>query len=63
MEDNFKPVPNYEAYYAINNEGTVISLYNRHYMKEIVQKIDGAGYATVKLSKDGKDSTHYIHRL
>jgi hypothetical protein len=61
--NEYKPIPGYESYYAINQNGTVISLYAKHYKKEIVKKTDRAGYSTVKLSKQGKDSTQYIHRL
>jgi hypothetical protein len=63
MSNEFTPIPGYETYYVIDTEGKVLSLYPKHFHKEIVQKIDRAGYASVKLSKKGKDSTQYVHRL
>jgi hypothetical protein len=60
--NEFKPILDYE-FYMINREGKIISLHKRHHYKELAQKIDRAGYVTVKLSKKGKDSTQYVHRL
>lgn len=49
--------------YAISREGDVYSLNRNHYGKRMSQHIDRAGYRTVKLIKNGKGSTQYIHKL
>ena len=59
----WKPIVGYENLYNISNTGKIVSLHKRHFYKKISQRIDRAGYLTVRLSKNGKISTQYIHRL
>jgi hypothetical protein len=54
----------YEGLYEINRLGIVRSLHKRNFKAIIQQRIDRAGYCTVRLSKPGKlNSTYYVHRL
>ncbi|HMJ47835.1 MAG TPA: NUMOD4 motif-containing HNH endonuclease [Ferruginibacter sp.] len=59
----WKPVIGFERFYQISNTGKVVSFHKRNFNQEISQRIDRAGYLTVRLSKQGKTSTQYIHRL
>jgi hypothetical protein len=55
------PVNGYEGYYEIDQTGQVLSLFSN---KVISQRVDRAGYYTVRLSKPGcKTATKYVHRL
>ncbi|MBW0161809.1 MAG: NUMOD4 motif-containing HNH endonuclease [Sediminibacterium sp.] len=62
-ENTWYPVRGYEGLYEINKEGVVISLHGRNRRHIMPQRIDRAGYYTVRLSNKGKDSTVYVHRL
>lgn len=59
----WKKVKDYEGLYEINETGHVRSLHKRNFQKIMPQRVDRAGYLTVRLSKKGKDSTVYVHRL
>ena len=59
----WKPISGFEGLYKINRTGNILSLHKRHFKREVSQRIDRAGYLTVRLSKNGKVSTQYIHRL
>jgi len=59
----FKPVVGFEGLYKISNTGKIVSFHKRNCHREISQRIDRAGYLTVRLSKQGKTSTQYVHRL
>jgi hypothetical protein len=63
MEQEWKPVKNYEGLYEINEQGKVRSLQKRNANNIMPQRIGRGGYYTVRLSKIGKDTTVYIHRL
>lgn len=69
MENNpncqeWRPVVGYENYYEVNSQGVVRS---KHKLKQghiMGQRIDWAGYWSVRLNKPGrKSSTQRIHRL
>ena len=60
---NWQPVKNFEGLYEINEKSVVRSLHKRNYHSIITQRIDRAGYYTVRLNKAGKDSTQFVHRL
>jgi len=53
-------VKGYEDFYRINAAGEVVTLKDGLVVKS---RVDRAGYLTVRLSKEGKSSTHYVHRL
>jgi hypothetical protein len=46
--------------YKINRLGHVVNASNN---KILTQRIDRAGYITVRLTQDGKTTTHFLHRL
>jgi hypothetical protein len=57
------PVKGYEGFYEITKDGKVRSLYKHHQHYQMQQRIDRAGYLTVRLTKKDKGSTRTIHRL
>ncbi len=59
----WQPVKNYEGLYEITEAEQVRSLQKRNYHNILSQRIDRAGYYTVRLSKKGVSSTEYVHRL
>ena len=60
----WSPVKNYEGLYEINRAGTVRSLQKHNCGYEMKQRIDRAGYYTVRLTKPTLlSSTIYVHRL
>jgi len=60
---SWKSVKSYEGLYEINDLGEIRSLHKRNLHRIMPQRIDRAGYYTVRLSKRGKDSTLYVHRI
>lgn len=63
-EEIWVPVKKYEGLYEINQLGFVKSLQKKKYGYIMNQRIDRAGYNTVRLMKpDIKSSTQYVHRL
>ena len=70
---SFKPIKGFEKEYTINKEGAVKSISRRrvnaigrfYTNKETVmtQFIDRGGYQTVKLTRERKSGTKYLHRL
>lgn len=56
-----KDVKGYEGLYAVTEDGRVWSHKRQMFLTPI--KINKSGYIKVNLSKDGKPSTKYIHRL
>ena len=72
IDNTWVLVPGYENEYLINREGIIKSIAKIHIrtgkrypVKERIlnQRIDRAGYPTVKLRKGKKQSTQYVHRL
>lgn len=61
--EEWRDVPGYEGLYAVNINSQVKSLHARNRNGILPQRIDRGGYYTVKLSKRGKDSTQYVHRI
>lgn len=61
--EEWKPVAGYEGKYIVNRDGFIKSLHKRNPNQIILQRKDRAGYFTVRLSKDGSDSTKYVHRI
>jgi len=61
--ENWQPIKDYEGLYEINEQSEVRSLHKRNYHRILAQRIDRAGYYTVRLSKAGKVSTQFVHRL
>ena len=71
-----KPVVGYEGYYEVDQFGRVFSLdrsvvvvegnrtYTKHLKgKQIKQAMHGKGYKVVTLTKDGKMTNLYVHRI
>lgn len=61
----WKPVRNYEGKYMVSNTGKVKSLNYRRTGKEKILKpyVNGGGYLSIFLSKDGKGKHYLVHRL
>ena len=47
----------------MSTDGKIVSLHKKNYNKEITQSISNKGYWIVRLSRKGKQSVYYIHRL
>jgi hypothetical protein len=60
---NWTPVMGFEGLYEINPNAEFRSLYVRHKGALLKTRIDRGGYVTVRLSKGGKESTFWVHRL
>lgn len=60
----WRDAPGFEGY-QVSNEGRVKSLNYNHTGREklLIPAVDGGGYLFVKLYKDGKRKTKYIHKL
>lgn len=56
----YVPIKNYEHEYKIASDGTVVSKLTNMYLKPVV---NGKGYLTVTLSKDGKRRIYQLHVL
>ena len=59
----WRSISGFEGLYSISNTGTIISHHKRNANKVITQRNDRGGYKTVRLSKNGKVSTQFVHRL
>ncbi len=59
----WRPIRGFEGLYEISNLGSVRSFHSRHRNKRVKERIDRAYYYTVRLSKNGKSYTKYVHRL
>ena len=59
-DEEWRPVPGYEAYYSVSNHGRVWSHYRNRHLKPIIGK---TGYEFVHLSVAGNAKRIPIHRL
>lgn len=62
MNNDWVPVRNYEGYYEISSSGHVRSLHGM-YPRLLAISLLPSGYCHVKLSKNKKSKTIYLHRL
>ena len=60
MEEIWKPILQYEAFYEVSNKGRVRSLRTGGIMR---MRIGRDGYVRVSLTKDGKQTHKLLHRL
>jgi hypothetical protein len=60
MEEQFKPIKDFEGLYEISNLGKVKNLKTNRILKTQILKI---GYKSINLCKNSKLTTKYIHRL
>jgi hypothetical protein len=60
---DWKYIPRYNNKYLISKLGPVFSSQKNGHDKLLKTRKDRAGYTTVRLSKNGKTSTFYVHRL
>lgn len=56
-------LPLYEGFYKINEAGQIKSIGKRNFNKILTQRIGRGGYYAVRLTKSGKTTTHFVHRL
>lgn len=61
--EKWYPINNYQGYYEITESGKVRSLSKRNFQNQISQRGDRGGYLSIRLSKQGKNKTHFVHRL
>lgn len=59
----WRPVPSFEEYYSISNFGKIKSHHKRNKDCLIAPRLDRGGYLSVRLSKQGKTHTRFLHRL
>lgn len=59
----WKPVPAYEELYSISNDGLVTSNHKRNKGMLIQPRVDRGGYLSLRLHREGKTQTLYLHRL
>ncbi len=61
--DYWKNIPNTNGRYQVNDKGEVMSFQpGKPPIKKTI-RIDRAGYATVRISMNGKQKTCFVHRL
>jgi len=60
---DWKYIPGYKKKYLLNKIGIVISFLPNGKFKSLKSRVDRAGYETVRLFKNGKTKTYYLHRL
>lgn len=64
---NWKPIKNYEGLYEVSNEGFIKTLGNfpklRNKIVGILKPGMNKGYLSVVLTKNGKRTTHLVHRI
>lgn len=63
MNEEWIQIKGYENLYEINKQGEIRSLHKRNFGIFISRRIDRAGYYTVRLSKNGRTSTAFLHKL
>ena len=61
MQEEFKPIKDFEGLYEISNLGRVKNLLNRKMLKNTFDK--SSGYYRVHLSKNGKIKKKRVHIL
>jgi hypothetical protein len=62
--ETWKPIREYGNRYDINKFGNIHSNLKNSFLKKIItQRLDRAGYFTVRLNKNGQSSTQFVHRL
>ncbi len=49
--------------YKISSCGEVYSLHEKNWDEPLQKRVDRAGYYTVRLNRDGRSFTKYVHRL
>lgn len=57
------PIPHFMGIYEININGSIRSKHKRYFNHIVSQRIDRAGYWVVRLNKNGKTRTLFVHRL
>lgn len=60
--EKLKMIGGYNNKYAISSDGQVIGYVNKK-VNYVNQRIDRAGYKTVRFNLNGKSKTIYVHRL
>ena len=65
MEEIWKDIAGYEGLYQVSNLGNVKSLnYHRSGNQKVLSPANGpSGYFTVRLTKDGKGASKFVHKL
>lgn len=61
--EEWQPITGYEGLYEISKGGVVRSFHKRHHERFISPRIDRDGYLALRLHKNGKSETKFVHRL
>lgn len=62
-EIKWVPIPGFESLYEISEHGLIKSIGLKRRKVILKSRIDRAGYYTVRLTRNGKTETHFLHRL
>ena len=60
---DWKYITVYNKKYLLNKIGIVVSFLPNGKFKSLKSRVDRAGYETIRLFKNGKTKTYYLHRL
>jgi hypothetical protein len=60
---DWKYLPGYGQKYLLNKIGVLFTLKENGSRKALMPRVDRAGYKTVRLFKEGKTKTKFVHRL
>lgn len=65
QEEIWRDIPHYETIYQVSNIGRIMALnYSKSGKSRIrKQQIDGRGYPSINLSKNGVQKRHRVHKL
>lgn len=60
--EQFKPIPNYEGFYSINQKGEIFSIRNNRIIKPFLGK-GKRTYYRIELNVKGKAKKYFVHQL
>ena len=61
--ERWKRIKDFETEYVISSYGKIAAIKQNRKIYILSQRIDRAGYMTVRLTKDGQTHTKFVHRL
>ena len=61
--ERWKRIKDFETEYVVSSYGKVAAIKQNRKIYILSQRLDRAGYMTVRLTKDGQTHTKFVHRL